>query len=107
MIMTTIYHQDIASKSHAGVKYLANPAPFFSPSLPGRVVAMIKTAIERRIQRTTDRQAFSHLLALDQHTLDDIGITRDDVFWASRLPLSINASHELEKIARSNKNLQW
>ncbi len=106
--MTTICHQDIASKSHARSKNLANPAPFVSlvADLPGRVVAMIRTAIERRIQRTTDRQAFSHLLALDQHTLDDIGITRDDVLWASRLPLSINASHELEKISRSNKNRQ-
>ena len=106
--MTTIYHQDIASRSHAGAKNLTNPIPFVSlvAGLPGRFDAMIKIAIERRIQRTTDRQAFSHLLALDQHTLDDIGITRDDVFWASRLPLSINASHELEKISRSNKNLQ-
>ena len=110
--MTTICHPNIASNSHAANATHITSAPLTNPAsiasrvtgAPRRIVAVIKTAIDRRVQRTTDRLAFSHLLSLDQHILDDIGVTRDDVFWASRLPLSKNASRELEKIALANKN---
>jgi hypothetical protein len=36
---------------------------------------------------------------LDEHLLDDIGITRADVRWASGLPLTVNAALELEERA--------
>lgn len=54
-------------------------------------------------KRRTDRQAFQHMLALDDKLLRDIGLTRADVIWADKLPLSQNAAAELEKIALQNK----
>lgn len=41
------------------------------------------------------RDAFRNTLRLDDHLLDDIGVTRDEVEWAARLPLDENASHAL------------
>jgi hypothetical protein len=37
--------------------------------------------------------------ALDDFLLQDIGVTRADVRWASGLPLSVNAALELEERA--------
>ena len=54
-------------------------------------------------QQRIDRDAFRRLVALDDAALKDIGVTRNDVIWASQLPLSQNASLELEKIARQPK----
>ncbi|MBX2837615.1 MAG: DUF1127 domain-containing protein [Gammaproteobacteria bacterium] len=61
-----------------------------------RLVEMQKT----RIQRKIDRDAFSHLVSLDDALLKDIGVTRADVEWAMKLPLSINASDQLQILAR-------
>jgi uncharacterized protein YjiS (DUF1127 family) len=36
---------------------------------------------------------------LDDRMLADIGVRRDEVLWASRLPLSVNAALELEQAA--------
>jgi len=66
-------------------------------------VSEIKKTRNRWKQHRIDRQAFSHLLSLDKHTLDDIGVSREDILWADRLPMNVNASLELEKIARENK----
>lgn len=63
---------------------------------------------QRRLnkQRRIDRDAFRRLIALDDAMLKDIGVKRDDVIWASQLPLSVNASLELEKIAKQpSRNL--
>ncbi len=54
-------------------------------------------------QRRIDRQAFQHMIALDDHILHDIGVTRSDVIWASRLPLSQNAALELQKLSLQKK----
>ncbi|MGI9350782.1 MAG: DUF1127 domain-containing protein [Rhizobiaceae bacterium] len=56
-----------------------------------------------RVQRRVDRDAFKTLLSLDDRSLADIGVTREDVLWANKLPLSQNASHELQLIKRSRK----
>jgi len=53
-----------------------------------------------RYNRRIDRQAFKNVMTLDDRMLKDIGVTRQDVMWASRLPLSEDAAAELEKIAR-------
>ena len=49
-------------------------------------------------KRRIDRDAFNTLLGLDDRALTDIGVKREDVLWASRLPLSFNAAQELEKL---------
>ena len=61
----------------------------------------IQHAYREHERRRMDRIAFQHLLGLDDRMLSDIGVRREDVIWASLLPLSENASMELEKIARS------
>ncbi|WP_374333679.1 DUF1127 domain-containing protein [Aestuariivirga sp.] len=45
------------------------------------------------------RRAVQRLDALDDFLLQDIGVTRADVRWASGLPLSVNAALELEERA--------
>ena len=54
----------------------------------------------RKAQRI-DRLAFQHVLYLDDQLLEDIGVTRDDVLWANKLPLTENAALELRNIART------
>ncbi|MFK7855229.1 MAG: hypothetical protein AB8B79_13995 [Granulosicoccus sp.] len=53
-----------------------------------------------RHERKINRDAFSHLLKLEDDLLDDIGVTRDSVRWAASLPLSVDASRALEETAR-------
>lgn len=77
-----------------------------SVSRPQRQVAVTpsrwRTAIQgiaRWMKRRQDlrdrRDAFSHLLKLDDSLLEDIGVTRMDVQRAARLPLSIDAAQAL------------
>lgn len=63
----------------------------------------IRTYFHKWHKQREARTAFQHLLALDDANLDDIGVRREDVLWASRLPLSQNAAVELELLARSRK----
>lgn len=54
------------------------------------------------------RDAFKNLLRADAKLLHDIGLTRDDVLWASNLPLHINAAEELQKIRDGEQpNARW
>jgi len=53
-----------------------------------------------RYNRRIDRQAFENVLTLDDRALKDIGLTREDVMWASRLPLSQDAAMRLQQISR-------
>ncbi len=43
------------------------------------------------------RRAVTRLQAYDDYMLRDIGVTRHDVYWASGLPLSVNAALALEE----------
>ena len=42
------------------------------------------------------RRRIAHLQELDDYLLDDIGVTRDDLKWASQTPLNENAAQLLE-----------
>lgn len=44
-------------------------------------------------------RAVSRLDRLDDHMLNDIGVTREEVRWAAGLPLTVNAALELEERA--------
>ena len=46
------------------------------------------------------RRAVSKLAELDNHYLNDIGLTPADVNWAASQPLTVNASLALEERAR-------
>ncbi len=45
------------------------------------------------------RSKIRNMLDLDDRMLTDIGVRRDEVIWASYLPLSTNAALELETAA--------
>jgi len=49
------------------------------------------------------RRRFNRMLALDNRMLDDIGVTRAEVEFASRLPLAVNAGIELRRIAHKRR----
>jgi len=79
---------------------------------PGRIQTLVSSGLNSlknwyniRKQRHMDRQAFTNLMHLDDSTLKDIGVTRSDVVWASKLPLSENASQRLNEISLQNRNL--
>ena len=54
----------------------------------------------RRSAQITDRRAFDTLTRLDDRELRDIGLTREDVEWASKLPLSWNAAQAMRERAK-------
>lgn len=53
--------------------------------------------IQHRHDHRLDRAAFLNLTRLDARLLDDIGVTREDVAWASALPIEVNAALALRK----------
>lgn len=54
-------------------------------------------AAEEYYMRFQNRRRLEAMLELDDSILSDIGVTRDDVRWASRLPLSYRAGEELSR----------
>ena len=80
-----------ASKNHNGLAKLTQS-----------LFMKIKAYLALRRQRRINRDAMKSLLSLDEATLKDIGVSRDDVLWASTLPAQENASQELGKIRTAN-----
>ena len=100
-------HSICNDEFHSAIKYQPKSNQTLVTALEDYLkswVNRVNTVFTRAKQRRIDRQAFSHLLSLDDHILDDIGVSRSDVILVSRLPLDINASRELDKIARANQS---
>ncbi len=57
--------------------------------------------METRREQRENRDAFSHLLALDDSLLQDIGVTRGEVEKAARQPLAENAAQSLHEATRN------
>ena len=49
------------------------------------------------------RRKIRAMSELDDRMLDDIGVTYDDVVWASKLPLNINAAFEMDRISKRRR----
>lgn len=62
----------------------------------------VKAAYKMHQQRKIDREAFRTMLNLDEASLKDIGVTRNDIIYASKLAMNQSASKELEKIRATN-----
>ncbi|MEM7213933.1 MAG: DUF1127 domain-containing protein [Pseudomonadota bacterium] len=69
------------------------------------VLQNFRNAFKLRRQQRIDRDAFSNLLALDDRSLADIGVTRDQVIWASKLPLSVNAALEIKALKATGNHI--
>lgn len=59
--------------------------------------AFVMTRIKTHRVYAERRDAFKTLLRLDARTLQDIGLCHDDIIWAARLPLHIDASDAVQK----------
>lgn len=59
--------------------------------------------ISRLIRNWLARRAVARLADFDDHMLYDIGLTRDDISWAVRQPLSVNAALILEERQRQRR----
>jgi len=86
MHQSTCHHQDlpVVSNSAGDVKPLGFSA-----------------TVTNWLSNLWRRNKLMSLEKLDDHMLDDIGITRSDLGWARRLPLSSNPLAALDDLARS------
>ena len=67
---------------------------------PGDLLSRFGKYLVLKHNQRIDRMAFNSLLKLDDNLLKDIGVTRQDVIWASNLPLHEDASKKINEIAR-------
>jgi uncharacterized protein YjiS (DUF1127 family) len=75
-----------------------------APSRPGyagikRLLSALRQAIASWRARRDSRDAFANLLYQDDRILADIGVLRDEVEWAARLPLAVDAATALRDTA--------
>lgn len=75
-----------------------------------RQVASLQFTLGAIYRNWKARRAVAKLQDREDSILDDIGVTRDEIAWASHLPLSANAACELERAAyrrRKEEQLKW
>lgn len=63
-------------------------------------------ALENRVRAWVRRRRLLRLLDYDDHILDDIGYTREELLWAASLPLKVNA-HEILRQRRERRLNGW
>ena len=56
--------------------------------------------LARAIDNWRARRSVASLMKLDDHILRDMGTSRDEIAWAAKLPLSVNAALALEERVR-------
>jgi len=104
--MSTICHSQIPATHPVSTIKSGNLLPRFFQAfvdVARHAIRRLRNSYAQLVQRRIDRQAFAQLLSLDDNILRDIGVTRNDVIRASKLPINTNASCELEKIADTNR----
>ena len=63
-----------------------------------------RTQISRLLHNWNVRRKVRALADNNDHILDDIGVQRDEIEWASRLPLTVNAAIALnDRASRRRK----
>lgn len=67
-------------------------------------VDTIRATLKNQRTFRTNRAAFRQMLKLEDNILQDIGVTRDDIVWASNLPISKNAALELNSVATARRS---
>lgn len=61
--------------------------------------ASFVTALVGMVESRIERAAFRRLLSVDDRILKDVGVTRGDVYWASELPINVNAGEALRRVS--------
>ena len=68
-------------------------------SLWSRTIGKISQFLSHRKELREKRDACNAMLLLEDAMLRDIGVTRANVEWASKLPLEMNAAEELRRLS--------
>ncbi len=63
----------------------------------------ILETLRARFHNWQIRKNVTQMQNLDDRILSDIGVNHDDVVWATKLPLSVNAAHELNKVSQMRR----
>lgn len=71
----------------------------FGRTHAGHPIETLTGKLYNRIRQVVRRWNFNRLQDLDDHMLDDIGVTRGDVEIASKMPLSVDAATELHRMS--------
>jgi uncharacterized protein YjiS (DUF1127 family) len=71
----------------------------FGRTHAGHPIQTLSGQLIERIAQIRRRRRFYRLHELDDHMLDDIGVTRGEVEIAGRLPLSVDAATELRRMS--------
>ncbi|MEM6384878.1 MAG: DUF1127 domain-containing protein [Pseudomonadota bacterium] len=71
----------------------------FGRTHSGHPIQTLSGALIERLRNIGRRRRFKRLLDLDDHMLDDVGVTRAEVERVARMPLSADAATELRRIS--------
>lgn len=71
---------------------------------PRKLLDAVARNVRRYRELRRDRAAFGNVARLDDRLLEDIGVTREEVEWAARLPLARNAARALRECATHRCN---
>ena len=70
------------------------------------ILASFGATVSRVYKSWSSRRRVARMTSLDDHVLDDIGVTRTDLYDVLDAPFSQNPSIELERRAQLNR-AQW
>lgn len=71
----------------------------------GHPIHDLSSRLVDRIRQMRRRRGLKRLLDLDDHMLDDIGVTRGEVQIATGMPLSTDAATELRRMSLQRRRL--
>ena len=72
----------------------------------GHPIANLSRHVTDTIRARRRRRGFKKLLDLDDHMLDDIGVTRAEVEIAVGLPVFVNAADELRRMSLERRRMR-
>ena len=80
--------------------------------LPGlaaisQFIRHLATRYETRRQQRIARDAFKHMESLSDELLADIGVNRDSVRWAAKLPIEVDAALALREVAQGGSRVEY
>lgn len=75
-------------------------------SYAAKTFAALKNWFSARLKRKQSRAILGELFELDDRSLKDIGITRDDVYYASKLTREHTKFLELQRHSRITRDLR-